>query len=212
MCHPNCPSQDTINCSKLQCSNNSQTSTPQMYQHISAPTVATHVDPSHDQQNISTEPSRNGPFQAYHNSEHAMSKTKNEALTLRKKETQETNANLAINAPNGPFQSHKSYIPPNALSSTNQSKSSKRPAFYQNCPSQDNVNGDPMSTSQDRISCTGQLPNNNNTKSYIRMVHWNAQGANQKTSAIKTAILQDELDIVMIQDTRYKPRKDVRHT
>ena len=65
-----------------------------------------------------------------------------------------------------------------------------------------------MLTSQDRIPCSEQLPSNNTTKTYIHIVHWNAQGANQKTSAIKNAILQDDLDIVMIQDTRYKPRKD----
>ena len=37
---------------------------------------------------------------------------------------------------------------------------------------------------------------------------WNAQGAITKTSAIKTAIVQDDLDILMIQDTRYKRRLD----
>ena len=40
------------------------------------------------------------------------------------------------------------------------------------------------------------------------MVHWNAQGAISKTSAIKTTIVQDDIDIVMIQDTRYKRRPD----
>ena len=43
---------------------------------------------------------------------------------------------------------------------------------------------------------------------YIKLVHWNAQGAITKTSAIKTAIVQDDIDIVMIQDTRYKRRLD----
>ena len=43
---------------------------------------------------------------------------------------------------------------------------------------------------------------------YIKLVHWNAQGAIAKTSAIKTAIVQDAIDIVMIQDTRYKRRRD----
>ena len=43
---------------------------------------------------------------------------------------------------------------------------------------------------------------------YIKLVHWNAQGAITKTSAIKTAIIQDDIDIVMIQDTRYKRRLD----
>ena len=41
---------------------------------------------------------------------------------------------------------------------------------------------------------------------HIKLVHWNAQRAITKTSAIKTAIVQDDLDIVMIQDTRYKRR------
>ena len=43
---------------------------------------------------------------------------------------------------------------------------------------------------------------------YIKLVHWNAQGAISKTSAIQTTIVQDDIDIVMIQDTRYKRRPD----
>ena len=43
---------------------------------------------------------------------------------------------------------------------------------------------------------------------HIKLVDWNAQGEITKTSAIKTAIVQDDLDIVMIQDTRYKHRLD----
>ena len=42
----------------------------------------------------------------------------------------------------------------------------------------------------------------------IKIVHWNAEGANRKTAVIQAAILQDELDILMIQDTRYQPRPD----
>ena len=37
-------------------------------------------------------------------------------------------------------------------------------------------------------------------------MNWNAQGAITKTSAIKTAIVQDDRDIVVIQCTRYKRR------
>ena len=48
----------------------------------------------------------------------------------------------------------------------------------------------------------------NGPTKYIKLVHWNAQGAIAKTSAIKTAIVQDDIDIVMIQDTRYKRRLD----
>ena len=36
---------------------------------------------------------------------------------------------------------------------------------------------------------------------HIKLVHWNAQGSITKASAIKIAIVQDDLDIVMIQDT-----------
>ena len=43
---------------------------------------------------------------------------------------------------------------------------------------------------------------------HINLVHWNAQGAIPKTSAIKTSIVQDDIDIVMIQDTRYEHRLD----
>ena len=43
---------------------------------------------------------------------------------------------------------------------------------------------------------------------HIKLIHWNAQGTITKTSAIKTANVQDDLDIVMIQDTRYKRRLD----
>ena len=44
---------------------------------------------------------------------------------------------------------------------------------------------------------------------HIKLVHWNAQGSsNYKTSAIKTAIVQDDIDILMIQDTTYKHRLD----
>ena len=41
---------------------------------------------------------------------------------------------------------------------------------------------------------------------HMKLVDWNAQGAITKTSAIKTAIVQDDLDIVMIQDIRYNRR------
>ena len=36
---------------------------------------------------------------------------------------------------------------------------------------------------------------------HIKLVHWNAQGGITKVSSIKTAIVPDDLDIVMIQDT-----------
>ena len=43
---------------------------------------------------------------------------------------------------------------------------------------------------------------------HINLVYWNTQGAITKTSAMKTAIVQDDLDIVVIQDIRYKRRLD----
>ena len=43
---------------------------------------------------------------------------------------------------------------------------------------------------------------------HTKLVHWNAQGAITKTFAIKTAIVQDDLDIVVIKDTRYKHKLD----
>ena len=43
---------------------------------------------------------------------------------------------------------------------------------------------------------------------HLKLVHWNAQGTFTKTYANKTAIVQDNLDIVMIQDTRFKRRLD----
>ena len=46
------------------------------------------------------------------------------------------------------------------------------------------------------------------TKQLPKLVHWNAQGAITETSAIKIAIVQDGLDIMMIQDTRCKRRLD----
>ena len=58
-------------------------------------------------------------------------------------------------------------------------------------------------------STSGRSTTTNGTHraaTHINRVHWNAQGAITKTSAIKTAIIQHGLDIVMIQDTRYKRR------
>ena len=36
----------------------------------------------------------------------------------------------------------------------------------------------------------------------LKIVHWNAQGANQKTARITSTILNENIDIMMIQDTR----------
>ena len=47
--------------------------------------------------------------------------------------------------------------------------------------------------------------------SQIRIMHWNAQGLNvhDKQSALIDAILSDNLDIIMIQDSRLKSKDDV---
>ena len=47
--------------------------------------------------------------------------------------------------------------------------------------------------------------------SQIRIMHWNAQGLNvhHKQSALIDAILSDNLDIIMIQDSRLKSKDDV---
>ena len=60
-------------------------------------------------------------------------------------------------------------------------------------------------------STLGQTPTPIGTRSsdtHIKLVHWNEQGAITKTSAIKTVIIQDDLHIVMIHDTRYKHKLD----
>ena len=60
-------------------------------------------------------------------------------------------------------------------------------------------------------SISGRSTTTNGTHraaAHVKPVHWNAQGAITKNSAIKTSIVQDDLDIVMIQDTRYKRRLD----
>ena len=57
-------------------------------------------------------------------------------------------------------------------------------------------------------SVTNTLLSSTGRANYIKLVHWNAQGAISKTSAIQTTIVQDDIDIVMIQDTRYRRRPD----
>ena len=60
-------------------------------------------------------------------------------------------------------------------------------------------------------STSGQSTTTNGTHRaafHIKLQHWNAQGVTEKISAIKTVIVQDDLDIVMIQNTRYKRRLD----
>ena len=59
------------------------------------------------------------------------------------------------------------------------------------------------------VSMTSTTPiGTRRSDTHIKLVHWIAQGAITTTFAIKTAYVQDELDIVMIQDTRHKLRLD----
>ena len=47
-----------------------------------------------------------------------------------------------------------------------------------------------------------------NDRHDLRIVSWNAQGANMKTARIQDAVQQDSIDVLMLQDTRYTERQD----
>ena len=42
----------------------------------------------------------------------------------------------------------------------------------------------------------------------LRIVSWNAQGANMETARIQAAVQQHSIDVLMLQDTRYTERQD----
>ena len=44
----------------------------------------------------------------------------------------------------------------------------------------------------------------------LKIVHWNAQGANRKRALITSCIINEGIDIMLIQDTRLKKRQDGR--
>ena len=44
----------------------------------------------------------------------------------------------------------------------------------------------------------------------LKIVHWNAQGANRKRALITSCIINEGIDIMLIQDTRLKERQDGR--
>ena len=46
--------------------------------------------------------------------------------------------------------------------------------------------------------------------SIVRIVHWNAQGANTKLGRIKSTIVIEKINIMLIQDTRLENRSDGR--
>ena len=65
------------------------------------------------------------------------------------------------------------------------------------------LNNDPYQSHTS--STSGRSTTTNGTHravTHIKLVHWNAQRVITNTSAIKTALVQDDRDIVMIQDTR----------
>ena len=97
-----------------------------------------------------------------------------------------TGCSQSVRSDNGPFQGHRG----------SQSVSPDNGPFqgHHGCTTVNPV-------TNTLISSTGRA-------NYIKLVHWNAQGAISKTSAIQTTIVQDDIDIVMIQDTRYKRRPD----
>ena len=196
VCYPYCPFQGTLNSvSTTTYQNHTSSSVP----HVNVQngpsqahdtTLATLISPCSLYVNILDEPNvsnPNCPFQDTLNTIH----------TLQDSNSSQTLTHHHVTVPTVASHVDPAKDQHTAISSVS----------YPHCP-QGTPNSAPMLTSQDRISSSEQLPTNRNTKSYIHIVHWNAQGANQKTSVIKNAILQDDLDIVMIQGTRYKPRKD----
>ena len=46
------------------------------------------------------------------------------------------------------------------------------------------------------------------TRNSVKIVHWNTQGAHQKIAEIQAAVIEHEIDILLLQDTRFKPRTD----
>ena len=99
---------------------------------------------------------------------------------------------------NGPFQDHGGVLPVHSGNGPFQDHGGSQPV----CPDNGPFQGHHV------IPVTNTLISPTGRPKTTRLVHWNAQGAISKTSAIKTAIVQDDIDIVMIQDTRYKRRPD----
>ena len=47
-----------------------------------------------------------------------------------------------------------------------------------------------------------------NNRHDLRIISWNAQGANMETARIQDAVQQDSIDVLKLQDTRYMERQD----
>ena len=126
----------------------------------------------------------NGPFQGHHGCSHTVCSSNGPS--------QDNSCSHTVCAGNCPFQANsgsQSVCPDNGPFQDNSGSQSV-------CPDNGPFQGNHVQPVTNNVfSPTGRAI-------YIKLVHWNAQGAITKTSVIKTAIVQDDLDIVMIQDTR----------
>ena len=150
--------------------------------------------------------SDNGPFQGHRGSQSVRSDNG---------PFQGHRGSPSVCSDNGPFQGHGCSHPNNGPS---QDHGCSQSVHSDNGPFQGHRGSQSVSPDngpfQGHHGCTTVNPVTNTLISstgranYIKLVHWNAQGAISKTSAIQTTIVQDDIDIVMIQDTRYKRRPD----
>ena len=128
-----------------------------------------------------------GPFQDHSGSQ---------SVSLVNGPFQGNSGSQSVRPDNGPFQGNSGSQPVCPDNGHFHGHSGSQPVCPDNGPFQGH-HVKPVTNTL--ISPTGRA-------NYIKLVHWNAQGAISKTSAIKTTIVQDDSDIVMIQDTRYKRR------
>ena len=127
--------------------------------------------------------SSNGPFQ-----DHSCSHT----VCVKKGPFQDHSGSQSVHPDNGPFQDHRCSHPISSSNGPIQDKSCSHTVCVVGKGPFQGHHVKPVTNTL--ISPTGRA-------NYIKLVHWNAQGAISKTSAIKTTIVQDDIDIVMIQDT-----------
>ena len=150
--------------------------------------------------------SSNGPFQ-----DHSCSHT----VCVNKGPFQDHSCSHPVSSSNGPFQdnscSHTVCVVgkgPFQDHSGSQSVSLDNGPFQGNSSSQSVCPDNGPFQGHQVKHVTNTIMYSTGRANYIKLVPWNAQGAISKTSAIKTAFVQDDIDIVMIQDTRYKRGPD----
>ena len=145
-------------------------------------------------------------------------------VCVKKGPFQDHSGSQSVHPDNGPFQDHRCSHP---VSSSNgpyqdqscshtvcvvgkgpfQDHSGSQYVSLVNGPFQGHSGSQPVCPNNSPFQCNHVKPVTNTLiyptgrANYIKLVHWNAQGAISKTSAIKTTIVQDDIDIVMIQDT-----------